>query len=130
MYKRQLQIVEKMGARDVPRFFVFNKLDRLATVPNAEELTRWSGGHPWAILSAHDAEAIADLEAALLRNARTEDEHGTVLVPYDAADVLALVYGKCRVMSSLATSDGLTLEIQGPLSVMARIQRRLKEMSV
>lgn len=121
-----LQLVEKMGAKDVPRFYVFNKLDRLASIPDEDELTRWSQGHPWAVLSTRDARAVVALEEALLRAVRREEEELTTFVPYAATEVLALVYGKCRVMSSVARNGGLTLRMQGPLPVISRIRSRLE----
>jgi GTPase len=117
-----LQLVEKMDAKDVPRFYVFNKLDRLACIPDVDELARWSDGHPWALLSTRDMRAVADLEEALLRTVRHEEEELTMFVRYTATDILSLVYGRCRVMDSVATEEGLTLRIQGPLSVMSRIR--------
>ena len=117
-----LQLVDKIGAKQVPRFYVFNKLDRLSSVPDDGELARWSDGHPWAVLSTRDARAVADLELALLRIVRGEDEEITAFVPYTASEVLALVYGKCRVLDSVAASEGLTLRIQGPVAVISSIR--------
>lgn len=118
-----LELVEKIGAKDVPRFYVFNKADRLSSIPDEDDLARWSNGHPWALLSTRDAQAVADLEEALLRSVRREEEELTTFVPYTATELLSLIYGKCRVMSSIATSEGLTLQIQGPFSVISRIRR-------
>ena len=36
-----------------------------------------------------------------------------------------LIYGKCRVMASDATDEGLTLRIRGPFSVMSRVKHDL-----
>lgn len=120
-----LELLERMGAHELPRFYVFNKLDQLGTFPNSDELARWSGGHPWAVLSTHDAEAVARLEAALIQAVRREEEELTAFVPYAAAPLLRLIYGKCRVMASDATDEGLTFRIRGPLAVMARIKHDL-----
>lgn len=122
-----LQLIEKIGARDVPRFYVFNKVDRLSSLPDRDELAGWSEGHPWAALSTLDARAVVDLEAALLRAVRLEEGELTTFVPYTASGILALVYGKCRVLDSAATSDGLRLRIQGPLAVISRIRTGLVE---
>jgi GTP-binding protein HflX len=121
-----LQLVERMGAKDVPRFYVFNKADRLASIPDRHEVARWSAGHPWAMLSTRDVGAVADLERALLGAVRHEDEELTAFVPYTATEVLALVHGKCRVTSSVAESEGLTLCMHGPHPVIARIRSRLE----
>jgi GTPase len=117
-----LRLLERMGAADVPRFYVFNKVDRLAVAPEDHELARWSHGHPALAISTRDASSVADLEAALLRTVRSEQEELTVMVPYEDADTMALVYGKCRVLGSDATREGLTLRIQGPAAVVSRLR--------
>ena len=120
-----LQILENLGAHEIPRFYVFNKLDRLDSFPNSDELARWSGGQPWAVLSSHDSDAVAKLEAALLQAVRREEAELTAFVPYAEAPLLKLIYGKCRIMATEATDHGLTLRIRGPQTVMARIRQDL-----
>ncbi len=117
-----LELVEKVGAKDVPRFYVFNKADRLSSIPDAAELARWSDGHPAVLLSTRDEQAVAALEHALLRAVRRDEEELTTFVPYAATELLALIYGKCRVISSIAASEGLTFRVQGPLSVISRLK--------
>jgi GTP-binding protein HflX len=121
------ELVEKIGAKDVPRFYVFNKLDRLPRAPREEELARWSEGHPRAALSSGDARAIARLEEALLGVVRREETVLSTFVPYAASEVLGLVYGKCRVLDSEAAQDGLRLRVQGPAPVISRIRAALEE---
>ncbi|HKO47814.1 MAG TPA: GTPase HflX [Polyangiaceae bacterium] len=120
-----LRILDRMGAHDIPRFYVFNKLDRLDSFPDSDELARWSQGQPWAILSARDADAVAKLEEALVQTVRREEEELTAFVPYAASQLLSLIYGKCRVTACDATDEGLTLRIAGPRSVMSRIKHDL-----
>jgi GTP-binding protein HflX len=120
-----LDLIERMGAKDVPRFYVFNKADRLPSALHRYDLERRSGGDPWVLLSARDPRAVADLEAALLRAVRVEDEELAAFVPYADADALALVYGKCRVLESDATCEGLNLRIHGARSVIARLRSHL-----
>jgi len=122
-----LQLLERMGASEIPRFYVFNKLDRLASFPNSDELARWSGGQPWAALSTHDPRAVAKLEAALILAVRHEEAELTALVPYTSTQLLGLIYGKCRVVASDATDAGLTLRIRGPRAVMSRIEHDLRK---
>ncbi len=122
-----VQLIEKIGAKKVPRFYVFNKADRLVTIPEREQLARVTEGHPFALLSAHDPQAVAALEEALLEAVHTEDEELTTFVPYAAKEVFALVYGKCQVLASVAANDGLTLRIHGPVAVITRIRNRLEE---
>jgi GTP-binding protein HflX len=120
-----LQILENLGAGQIPRFYVFNKLDRLDSFPNSDELARWSGGQPWTVLSTHDTEAVGKLETALLQAVRREEAELTAFVPYAEAPLLKLIYGKCRIIATEATDNGLTLRIRGPETVMARIRQGL-----
>ena len=120
-----LQILHRMKAHEIPRFYVFNKLDRLAAFPDSDELARWSAGHPWTVLSTRDRDAVAKLETALIQAVRREEEELTALVPYAATHLLSLIYGKCRVLASDATEEGLTLRIRGPFSVLSRVKHDL-----
>jgi GTP-binding protein HflX len=121
-----LEVLEKLGAAQLPRFYVFNKIDRLDAVPDALELTTLSEDHPWVALSTGDAEAVAKLEAELIRCVRGEQEELDAFVPYSATGVLGLIYGNCRVVASDARDDGLSLRIQGPRKVLSRIKHDLE----
>ena len=130
-YERELQIetterlLTQLGAEQLPRFYVFNKLDRLSEFPSTDELARWSHGHPWAVLSSRDDAAVERLSHALVANARRDEEQLTAWVPYAATATLRLIYGKCRVSASEASDAGLTLRMQGPSAVLARIKQAL-----
>lgn len=116
-----LELITKLGAADVARFYVFNKADRLPSPPDPEELTRLSAGQPWALSSSSDAAAVSSLEARLLETARAGSQVLTALVPYTASEALSLIYANCRVLGSDASDAGLVLRFQGPASVLARL---------
>jgi len=120
-----VQILEQMGAAQIPRFYVFNKLDRLPEKPLDYELDQWADGHPWAVLSTHDAMAVSELEQRLLRTVRQEEEELATLIPYARGELLSLVYGKCRVISSTAAENGLEVRIQGPTKVLSQIRNAI-----
>ncbi|HRI70360.1 MAG TPA: GTPase HflX [Polyangium sp.] len=119
------EILEKLGAGNIPRFYVFNKIDRIPEKPEPWQLDAWSDGYPWAVVSAHDAIAVAELEQQLLRAVRSDEEEMSTFVPYAAGSVLSLVYGKCRVLSSSAENDGLEMRIQGPTQVLYQIRNAI-----
>jgi GTPase len=118
--------LDRIGAAEIPRFYVFNKLDRLDSFPNSDELARWSKGQPWAVLSTRDRDAVMRLEAALIQAVRRDEEELDAFVPYTATQLLRQIYGKCRVVASDASDQGLTLRIRGPLAVMSRIKHDLE----
>jgi GTP-binding protein HflX len=121
-----LEQLAKLGAAELPRFYVFAKADKLEHPVDEAELRRLSQGHPWALLSARDAAAVARLQAALLRTVRSMERTVATLVPYSAAAALSLIYANCRVQSSVAADDGLWLSFEGPPAVISRIQNELE----
>lgn len=123
-----LDLIEKVGAAHVPRYYVFNKADRLADADMAH-FGELCAGHPWAALSAHDSSAVATLHASLIAEVRRRDQELTAFVPYSAAATLSLIYANCRVARSEAGDAGLTLTLQGPPAVVARIKHSLGEAS-
>jgi GTP-binding protein HflX len=120
-----LKLIEKLGAAATPRFYVFNKVDRMSPVPAEDQLARLAQGHPWAAISTRDARAVAELEQALLRAVRPDEEQLATFVPYAATQALAMVYAKCRVVDSVAEDEGLRVRLAGPPSVIARLRDTL-----
>jgi GTPase len=124
-----LQLLEEMGAQQVPRFYVFNKVDQLPQPPSDDELSdlgELADGHPWCVLSARDAPAVAELQARLIARVRSTEDELTAFIPYAASSLLSAIYANCRVTRSDAGDSGLTLQFQGPTAVMSRIKRSLE----
>ncbi len=113
----------RLGAAEIPRFYVFNKLDRLAVALSEDTLVRLSQGHRYAALSSHDREAVARLREALVGAARREHPRVELVVPYRASEVIARVYAECRVVEAEAVDDGLIMTIEGAPHVVAQLQR-------
>jgi GTP-binding protein HflX len=122
-----LSLLERMGAHEIPRFYVWNKADRLTEPLARAPFDALSEGHSWLALSSRDAHAIERLREALLHRARDADQGATFFVPYDAAEVLALVYASCRVEESIAAPAGLQLRVRGPRVALERVRSALKE---
>ncbi len=120
-----LELIEKMGADNVPRFYAFNKADRLAETPTAEALAALCDGHPWRLLSSRDAAATSALRTLLIAAARNREEELTTFVPYSAVATLSLIYANCRVSHSDARESGMTLTLRGAPALISRIKHSL-----
>lgn len=123
------RLIEQVEATEVPRFYVFNKLDRLPEPPDSSKLEALCEGHPWLALSAHDPKGVAELERRIVEQVRRGDETRTLFVPYSDNAKLSLIYAQCRVLSSEAQATGLRLSVSASRAVMARLERQLKEKS-
>lgn len=119
--------VARLGAGEVPRFYVFNKVDQAVDRPCDEGLAAIAGGHGWLAVSAHDAEAMARLRDALIAAARARHRQIKLFVPYTASAVLTRVYAECRVLASQAVDRGLVLTLEGASHVVTRLQAAVKE---
>jgi GTP-binding protein HflX len=124
-----LELIEKMGAHELPRFYVWNKLDRLEQPPHLEELARASDGHPWVALSTRDAGAVAELQAKLIAAVRRQEEELSAFVPYTATAILNLIFANCRVVGNDASDGGLNLRMQGPPAVISRVKHALERVN-
>lgn len=122
-----LDLLERLGAGEVPRFFVFNKVDKVEQAPAVEVLESVSGGLPYRVLSSRDEGAVRALREALLARARGDFQEVSVLVPYGAGAVLDTIYGRCQVLKSEAEEEGLRLTVQGASSVIAGLLKQVEE---
>ncbi len=116
-------VLARLGAEHFPRFYVWNKVDRVEIAER--EIEAQCDGRPWRALSSRDGRAIFELGEALIAAARADEEPVTLFVPYEASEVLAMIYALCRVMESNAAPLGLRFTFQGPAQATARIRARL-----
>ena len=119
------EILTKLGAKDTPRLFVFNKVDRLGTLP-ALLCSALSRGHPYMTLSSFDANAVFELERRIVQMARSEDVHARLFVPYEATEVMAMIYGRCRVLEAWPVTKGVRFMLGGDPVNIVRVQNALK----
>lgn len=117
-------MLDRLEAQAVPRFYVFNKADRVEQVPH-DRLRAWVGEHPHVVISARDEAAVAALREALIEAARGGHRTLTAEVPYASGAVTAEIYARCRVSEAVPTDEGMRLTFHGPAAQVARIERLL-----
>jgi GTP-binding protein HflX len=120
-------MLAKLEATEIPRFYIFNKVDRVEQVPSDEELRERSKGHAFAVLSSHDEAAVRRLETALIAAARSGHRRVKMFVPYAAGEVIASVYATCRVLAAKAVENGMQFTLEAADDVLARLARASKQ---
>ena len=132
-YERQQHLVEtarvleKLKTGDVPRFYVFNKLDRISNTADNSDFEIMSNGHPFTALSSQDTVAVQQLKEMLLKTVRGDQNAETLFVPYRASRTMSLIYGKCRILSNDSKEEGVIFKIQGSPDVIELIKDSLME---
>ena len=119
-------LLQRLGAADVPRLVVFNKLDRVEGAPDADQLKALAAGHPHVALSSRDAHAVAALRQRVLQAARQRQVVKEVFVPFHKHLLISKVYGRCRVIKTVATPRGTQFVIAGERHVVEQIASRAR----
>ncbi|MES0489410.1 MAG: GTPase HflX [Leptospirales bacterium] len=120
------EMLEKLGAQQIPRFYLFNKLDRISSESGSINFKEHSKEFPFLALSSKDKPAVKTLKQELLNRVQSgQDTHKTVSVfaPYAATQVVSLIYSKCRVIKRQFVEGGLKLTIQGERNIIENIEK-------
>jgi GTP-binding protein HflX len=125
-----LEVLDKLGAAAVPRFYLFNKADLLGTTPENGWLDSVAGTHPYVVMSSGDEGAIQRLKATLLDIVRGRHETVELFVPYSESKVLGELYGTCRVLATEAFESGMKLRIHGKAASIRRLTSMLEEIAI
>lgn len=99
------EVLDEVGAGDVPELLCFNKLDRSADAVMA--LTRrHEGSIAVSAVTGAGIDALLSTMADLLRREMTIVD---LLVPYDRGDVLAEIHREGEVLESDSSDDGMAV---------------------
>ncbi len=116
------EVLEEIGAGDIPRLLVLNKID-LADPDERAALTNRS---PDAIqVSAVTREGIEDLVHALAEAARERLTRIDLTIPYDRGSLLASVYNDGSEVEQESTPDGTRVRALMPAGSAAKLRAAL-----
>jgi GTP-binding protein HflX len=127
-FERQLQVttevLAEIGAADVPRLLVFNKIDRVGD-PEAEAkatgalLARW----PEAIvLSARRPTDVAALRARIIAFFARELVEGEVHVAYDKQQLRGEIFAGCEVLGERYDETGVIFQVRAHPAMLERLR--------
>lgn len=116
------EVLDEIGAGDIPRLHVLNKCDLLDEEERAA--LRWR--HPQAVMtSALTGEGLDDLRDRLLATARARWDRVELEVPYSRGDVISAVYASGREVTQDAGPDGTVIRALMPPADAARVRALL-----
>jgi GTP-binding protein HflX len=123
-FERQLavteEVLEEIGAKDVPRLLVFNKIDRGGN----EAALR--AKHPGCIvMSAKRAGDIAKLREAIAAFFQRDLVEAELFLPWTANKQRAEIFATCKVLEERADGEGAFLRVRGAPADVQRLRERL-----
>lgn len=117
-------VLEEIGAGDIPRLSVMNKVDIL----DEDARLALRGAHPSALtVSAATGEGLDDLRHALAEAARSRLEPLDITIPYAQGGLVASVYADGREVTQESTDDGTRVRALMPPAAAARLRAALAD---
>jgi GTP-binding protein HflX len=123
-FERQLAVTEEVlveiGAKGVPRFLVFNKIDRGGDEAALRAL------HPGCIvLSARSAGDIAKLREIIVAFFRRDLVEAELFLPWSAQNLRGEIFANCEVLEERAGSDGASFRVRGEPEAVKRLRKQV-----
>src|SRR5229473_2792708 len=126
VFRAQMQVtrevLDEIGAGDVPWILVLNKIDKVAQTEREELLKEF----PAALLvSAKDPADVRRVRDAIIGAFEANMTEVDLVVPYDAGSAIGEVH-KVHVISESYEADGVHYRVRAPASAIERIRAMLR----
>ena len=127
-FERQLQVttevLAEIGAGDVPRLLVFNKIDACGDADaearaTAALLERWPDA---VVMSARRSADVARLRERLVAFFNRDLVEGEVCVPYDRQQLRGEIFAACEVLGERYDEGGVTFRVRAHPAMLERLQ--------
>lgn len=122
-YEVTREVLQEIGATNVPSRLVLNKADRL----DEEAKTALLREYPDALLvSAHAPEGVTAVREAILAFFEASYEERVYLVPYAEQGRVAELHASTRVVSETYEEEGTRITVRGDVDTLNRFEKRAK----
>jgi GTP-binding protein HflX len=123
-FERQLavtdEVLDEIGAQDVPRLLVFNKIDRGGD--EAALRARYPG---CIVISARRAGDVATLREAIVAFFRKRLVDAELFLPWAAQKLRGEIYSNCEVLEERSEGEGVFLRVRGEPEAVQRLREQL-----
>jgi GTP-binding protein HflX len=126
-FERQLdvtaEVLAEIGADDVPRLLVFNKIDKVGdarAATSAALSARWPDA---LVMSAKEPTDVARLHAALAAFFARDLEEAELRVPWDRQQLRGEIFAACEVVEERAEAEAAVFRVRADADTIARLRR-------
>jgi len=124
-FERQLavteEVLDEIGAHDVPRLLVFNKID----VGGDEAALR--AKHPGCVvMSARRKGDVAKLHQAIAAFFERDLVDAELFLPWAAQKMRGEIFATCKVLEERADGEGAFLRVRGAAETVKRLKARFR----
>ena len=130
-FERQLEVTDKVlreiGADEVPRFRVFNKIDHVgdeAAQAECEAMLR--AKYPDCIvMSARRPDEVAKLRASIVAFFQQDLIEAELFLPWSAQQLRGDIFSRCEVIAERADEDGAFFQVRGEADTLTALREQL-----
>ena len=132
-FERQLEVTDQVlgeiGASDVPRIRVFNKIDHVGEgATQAEREAALHARYPGCIvMSARRTADIARLHAAIVAFFRESLVEAELFLPWSAQQLRGEIFATCEVAEERADNDGAHFRVRSDAATLNALRERISE---
>ena len=132
-YERQLQttddVLSEIGAQDVPRIRVFNKIDHVGdAAAQAERTASLRTAYPDCIvMSARRTEDIAMLHKAILTFFQRDLIEAELFLPWSAQQLRGEIFARCEVLAERADDAGAFFRVRGEQEALNSLRKQFDQ---
>ncbi|WP_313951398.1 GTPase HflX [Accumulibacter sp.] len=136
-FERQLVVTDKVlaeiGAQDVPRLRVFNKIDNVDSHSDAAAQAERRAEHQSAlrsaypdclVMSARRADDVALLREAIVGFFRRDQVEAELFLPWSAQQQRGAIFASCEVLDERADGEGAFLRVRGEREAVKDLSER------
>jgi GTP-binding protein HflX len=127
-WEPQLQVTKDVltdiGAGEIPRVLLFNKVDLLPDAENVAAQLAQRFPNSLAI-SARRPEDVARVHTLLVEFFARDLEEGEVLIPWDRQELRGQIFAEGEVLAEAAEADGARFKLRAPAALWANLRERL-----
>jgi len=125
-WSRQLEVthevLQEIGAGDIPRLAVFNKMDKLEgpqQVQMTQQLaTLWPNA---VIMSARDPQDVRHLHETITKHFQKYLVEQELRIPYNAQDLRGPIFEDCEVLSESYEAESVVFRVRGPAHTLSAL---------
>jgi GTP-binding protein HflX len=122
-FERQLAVTEavldEIGAKDVPRLLVFNKIDR-----GGDEVALRAKYPGCIVMSARREADIATLREAIIAFFERDLVEAELFLPWSAQNLRGEIFANCKVLEERSDGEGAVLRVRGDADAVRRLHDR------
>ncbi len=129
-FERQIEtthsVLNEIGARDVPRIRVFNKIDHVGdAAAQAEREAALRASYPDCIvMSARRVDDIAKLHQAIITFFQRDQIETELFLPWSAQQLRGEVFARCEVLAERADDAGAFFRVRGEQGVLNSLREK------